>query len=66
MNYLASPGKDEEVANRRILSLGEFPAKVLGKDFVNAPAELHRLLANELEALIKSAKNFLRHEYAGL
>jgi hypothetical protein len=53
------------LAERR-LDLGQFPAAVLEKDFLKASAELHRLLADELEALIELLEDLLRHEHSCL
>src|SRR6516165_3098053 len=62
VNQVADLGQDEKVPSHWILNLGEFLAEVLDEDVVQGSAELDRLLANELEALIESTANFLREE----
>jgi hypothetical protein len=45
---------------------GRLSPAVFEKNFLKTSAELYRLLADELEALIESLENPLRHEYSCL
>jgi hypothetical protein len=54
-----SLGQNEKASGRRGLYLSDFLAEVLDKDVVKASAELHRLLAAELEALIQPGKDLV-------
>jgi len=51
--------QDEEVSRSWVLYLGELPAKILDKDFLELRVDLNRLFANQLEALVQSGKDFL-------
>ena len=51
--------QDEEVPSRWVLYLGKLPAKIFHKNLLESPVDLNRLLANQLEALVLSGKDFL-------
>jgi hypothetical protein len=66
VNQMIGLGQDEEVPRYRRFDLLQFSAEVLDENFLKATAQLHRLLGDELKALIEHLVNPLRHEHPRL
>jgi hypothetical protein len=64
MNQMIRLGQDIQVPCQRRLDLGQLSPAVLEENFLKTSAKLHRLLADELEALIELLEDPLGHEYS--
>jgi hypothetical protein len=64
VNQMIGLGQDIKVPSDRRLDLGQFSTEVLGEDLLEASAELHWLLADELETLIELFEDPLRYEHS--
>ena len=66
MNQVIRLGQDVKVPREGRFDFGQLSPAIFEKNFLEASAELHRLLADELEALIELLEDLLRHEHSCL